>query len=314
MAYNGGPPPSQQPEPPHYYENGRFYGSFRKGQYLFPVDEDELDRLDIFHKFFQVARQGGSFGGLHQHQLPTGTALRILDLGCGTGIWTIDMADKYPTSTIVGLDLNFTQPQSIPNTIEFRQQDITEPDWHLEQNSFDLVHLRMLAGCIKDWSGLYRNIFRHLKPETGIVEHIEIDFRPESYNNSLPADSSLRFWANELYEAFERTGQSMIINPNPEVLLKQAGFVNIEHTELPIPYHAWPVNEREKEVGRWFNLGMNQGLVALSMAPLTRIKGYSKDQVLQLTERVRREICTRALISSCTMHIWTATKPPQRNY
>jgi methylase of polypeptide subunit release factors len=30
---------------------------------------------------------------------------RILDVGTGTGIWAIDMADKYPSAEVVGMDL-----------------------------------------------------------------------------------------------------------------------------------------------------------------------------------------------------------------
>jgi methylase of polypeptide subunit release factors len=47
--------------------------------------------MDIYHKIFEVARRGA----LHvtpiiesDHDRP-----RILDLGCGTGIWAIDMAE-----------------------------------------------------------------------------------------------------------------------------------------------------------------------------------------------------------------------------
>ena len=58
-------------------------------------NQPERDRLDIFHKFFLIARGPSSIGGLHQRPLPDPRA-RILDLGCGTGIWAIDMA-KYVT-------------------------------------------------------------------------------------------------------------------------------------------------------------------------------------------------------------------------
>ncbi|EWZ78233.1 hypothetical protein FOXG_21552 [Fusarium oxysporum f. sp. lycopersici 4287] len=35
---------------------GRFYGSWKRGTYVFPIDSEELERLDIFHKCFLVAR------------------------------------------------------------------------------------------------------------------------------------------------------------------------------------------------------------------------------------------------------------------
>lgn len=35
---------------------------------------------------------------------------RILDVGTGTGIWAIEMADRYPSAEIIGTDLSPTQP------------------------------------------------------------------------------------------------------------------------------------------------------------------------------------------------------------
>jgi ubiquinone/menaquinone biosynthesis C-methylase UbiE len=49
--------------------------------------------MDIYHKLFTVARRDQ----LHQAPVPAvpqhGEPPRILDVGCGTGIWAIDMAE-----------------------------------------------------------------------------------------------------------------------------------------------------------------------------------------------------------------------------
>jgi 2-polyprenyl-3-methyl-5-hydroxy-6-metoxy-1,4-benzoquinol methylase len=73
--------------------------------YMFPCDEvgrpgaalqrpltarqPEKDRMDIYHKLFSVARRDQ----LHQAPIPQHWEPRILDIGCGTGIWAIDMAE-----------------------------------------------------------------------------------------------------------------------------------------------------------------------------------------------------------------------------
>lgn len=158
--------------------------------------QEESERLDVFHKLIQVVRPDAPFYGLHQRPIRPD---RVLDLGCGTGIWIMDMAEYcrgdivesaaamlivsscYPSTRFVGLDLNSIQPPvyvffraievggtdqqadmlpRISDNIEFRQQDITDADWALKPGSFDLVHIGMLAGCIQDWNTLYRNIHR----------------------------------------------------------------------------------------------------------------------------------------------------------
>jgi tRNA1(Val) A37 N6-methylase TrmN6 len=55
--------------------------------------QEELERLDIFHKFFLMAQDGALFSA----PLDTRANLRILDLGTGTGIWPIDVS-KYVLS------------------------------------------------------------------------------------------------------------------------------------------------------------------------------------------------------------------------
>lgn len=45
--------------------------------------------MDIYHKLFLVARHEM----LHQNPILAKDRVRILDLGTGTGIWAIDMAE-----------------------------------------------------------------------------------------------------------------------------------------------------------------------------------------------------------------------------
>lgn len=148
----------------YYEENGRHYQLWHRGQYPFPIDEQELDRLDAMHKFVLVSR---SYALYSPHIVLDGIPnLRVLDLGCGTGMWALDVARKFFSggSLVHGVDLS-TQMQAseiYPNN-DFRAMDIEEP-WapFLEENSYHLIHARMLAGSIHvdAWPRVYGEVFR----------------------------------------------------------------------------------------------------------------------------------------------------------
>lgn len=68
----------------------------------------QLNRLDLYHEIYLVAWND------NLHEAPLTTPHRILDIGTGTGIWAIDMADKYPMAEVIGTDLSPIQPSWIP--------------------------------------------------------------------------------------------------------------------------------------------------------------------------------------------------------
>ena len=85
--------------PSYRYENGRRYHGFKEddAKYFFPNDDEENDRLDLFHHL-ETLRLGGEL-----HLAPIGpNPQRILDLATGTGIWAIDMGDKVPDPSPAG--------------------------------------------------------------------------------------------------------------------------------------------------------------------------------------------------------------------
>jgi hypothetical protein len=98
------------------FEHGRRYHAYKSGQYFFPNDESELERMDIEHH-----NQGLQLGALHL--APLHMLREILDLGTGSGIWVIDMADKYPSAVVIGTDLSPMQPSLVPPNVRFEVDD-----------------------------------------------------------------------------------------------------------------------------------------------------------------------------------------------
>lgn len=80
------------------HEHGHRY--HRKPDALLPNDEAEQDRLDLQHHIFRMLLDGG----LTHTALADDKALEIVDIGCGTGIWAIEMGDDFPNFSIRGIE------------------------------------------------------------------------------------------------------------------------------------------------------------------------------------------------------------------
>ncbi|KAF6837767.1 regulator of secondary metabolism (methyltransferase domain-containing protein) [Colletotrichum plurivorum] len=293
---------------PDFQQNGRTYCGLRGGRYLFPVDESEKERLDIFHALINIAREQRLFNG------PLSPTAQVLDVGTGTGIWAIEVAEYDIDSgsapkQIIGLDLAYIQPASIPATVDFKGYTDVEAPWPVEEQRFDLVHVQMMLGAIRDWPELYRKSFKHLKPG-GSIEHVEIEWVPRSDDNTQLPESALVYWSNVFREAMRRWGQPIdIFDAGAE--LRAAGFTDITEDVIRLPVNPWGESTRERELGTWFNVGLTHGLEALSMAPFTRVEGWKKPDVDGLLDAVKRELCSLRHRAYCRMFVWTAKKPGQ---
>lgn len=113
----------------------------------------------------------------------------------------------------------------------------------------------------------------------------------------------MRRWAREVLGALDEAGRPMDLPTigDMKAMLAAAGFVDIWQQTIPVPYNPWPGDPTLREIGRWFNLGFCQGLSALSLGPLTRVKGWTPDQVGKLVDQVKTEVCTRRYHGFCEM-------------
>ncbi|KAK3943705.1 hypothetical protein QBC46DRAFT_361711 [Diplogelasinospora grovesii] len=281
-----------------YLENGRYYGSYRMGKYMFPCDEHEKERLDIFHKFFSVARKGALHSApVHNQENP-----RILDVGTGTGIWAIDMADKFPRGTVRGVDLSLIQPLFIPINLRFDQMDVEGPWQGMEPDSWDLIHMRALNGSISNWPRLYSEIFRHCRPHYGHIEQVEIDWMPRSDDGSLPNNAVVRQWATQLYDAMDQFDRPMRVDSGlTRRRLAEAGFTDIREEIIRVAYSGWPSDPHDRETGRWFNIGITQGIQAITLAPLFRGGGKTQQEIQTLIDSVVAEVRGRKVHAYCTV-------------
>lgn len=93
---------------------------------------------------------------LHLAPIPP-TPQRILECGTGTGIWAMEMGDRYPSAEIVGVDITATAPAHVPPNVRFEIDDL-EDVWTWSA-PFEYVHSRYMTGAIKDWERYVRQCY-----------------------------------------------------------------------------------------------------------------------------------------------------------
>ncbi|KKA22693.1 hypothetical protein T310_3279 [Rasamsonia emersonii CBS 393.64] len=247
------------------FENGRRYHAFREGSYMMPNDEKEQERLDLAHHIFRMILRGR----LYRAPLPR-QPRHVLDFGTGTGSWAIDFADEHPDSQVVGIDLSPIQPSSHPPNCRFFVDDVESP-WTFEEEKFDYVHGRAMAGAIRDWDALLEQVYANLT-EDGWVELQEIN-------------------------------QPMNTAETMKERLERLGFVDVRDDIYKVPVGPWSKDRRLKEIGYLTLFHCLEALEAFTLAPFTRVLMWSTEEIRKLMDGVKGELSNGQNHLLITQHI-----------
>ena len=118
-----------------------------------PNDEIEQERMDMQHHAIILV-----LGSLYFS--PLESPKRIIDLGTGTGIWAIEVADIHPEAEVFGVDLSPIQPSWGPPNVRFQVDDVEDP-WVWKNDYFDLIFSRlMISGSIEKLENYLNEIFQ----------------------------------------------------------------------------------------------------------------------------------------------------------
>ncbi|KAJ7793565.1 S-adenosyl-L-methionine-dependent methyltransferase [Mycena olivaceomarginata] len=123
------------------------------------ASEQETRRLDEMHAAFTHY-----FGGeLGPSPIADVRPRKILDLGCGSGAWAIQAAIQFPEAQVVAVDISPLPKRQIPGNMTFAQLDLSK-DWDLENQSFDVVHSRLVISHVPNGEHVVRRSAQLVKP------------------------------------------------------------------------------------------------------------------------------------------------------
>ncbi|BDD56741.1 hypothetical protein MPDQ_002834 [Monascus purpureus] len=264
------------------WEHGRRFHSYREGSYKFPNDEREQERMNMVHHMFKLVLGGKLFLAPIQPG-----PLRVLDIGTGTGIWAIDLADQFPSAELVlGNDLSPIQPTWVPPNVVFEVDDV-ESDWP-SRKAFDFIHSRYMCGSIVDWPRLFKQAYKQTK-KGGWIEFQDFHLVNYSEDNTLDENSSVIRLYKLLEEACRKMGRPNTVGVHLKQWAQEAGFKNIHHEVFKLPLGLWPMDPIMKEIGAFNLLQFLDGLEAFTISTFTNVLGWSVPEVQLFLSQVRND-------------------------
>ncbi len=203
-------------------------------------NEAEFNRLKVQDQMINA-----SMGGPLAEQPDPTIFRRILDVGCGTGGWLIEMAKLCPDATLlIGVDISErmityaraeAEAQQVSDRVEFHTMDALRM-LEFPNNYFDLVNQRFGNSYLRtwDWPKLLQEYQRVARPG-GVIRITESDIGTES--NSPALNSLTQLFLDAFYHAghlFRPASKG--VTGDLAHLLSQHGVQNVQTRTYALEY------------------------------------------------------------------------------
>ncbi|CZR66046.1 uncharacterized protein PAC_15947 [Phialocephala subalpina] len=321
------------------FENGRRYHAYRDGAYWAPNDEIHNDQQDMAHHLWlltfdnqlylapirnpQVSslelfpkrhclrrvsiersrRRDWNWNMGHVSRSTLGRYFRSTDSAAS------DMADAFPSATVRGIDLSPIQPQWVPPNCIFELDDATLP-WTFRPESYDFIHIREMFGSVGDWDELFSQAYQTLKPD-GYLECAEHSVTPVSDDNTVGPDHVFTRYGTIMTDLSRKRGKDIDIWNKLKISMERAGFVDVVETRAKWPMNGWSSDSKMKELGKWNQLRVTQGIEGFAMRMLTTVGGWAPVEVQVLAAQIRAALKDKTVHGYLDVNVVYGRKPAE---
>ncbi|PNY26388.1 Uncharacterized protein TCAP_03682 [Tolypocladium capitatum] len=284
-------------------EGQRTYATYGKEEYGFPMDDRELDRMDLCHAMYYALLEKRRFLSPISKN-----PQRILDIGCGTGIWAVDMADEYPSAQVVGVDIAPTQPDWVPPNCSFELDDIEQP-WTWKEGTADFIFGRDLVLSVRDFPRLIDQCYNHLKPG-GWLELQCMAGLLRCDDGTMPKDSAYFRMGEYVHLACNRFGTPVDDPQRLKGWMQDRGFEAVVEEMHKLPLSPWPADKRLKLVGMWEQHQLLHNIDGMIMRLFHKALGWSEQEITVFGAMFRKDLRNLSMHAYSPFYIVYGRKPP----
>lgn len=241
---------------------------------------------------------------------------KAVDVGCGTGVATLQMASMLPSTTVYGLDISIvpeaTQKKAPANVVwavgNVLDLDYSQPAHNtmmrdiFTPQGLDYIFGRMLFLGINDWPRYFSTVHKSLK-SGGIIEHQDLDWKFYRVGTSECLSDEWD-WHQRVVKGAEESGLSTHAGSGAAQLMEAAGLQVCSVRTFEFSFVPSEKTPNSQAMGQY----VQDKLVPQYPELLRRMLGSTCDDLERLTKDCLRAItCEEGVHQKYTVTI--AKKP-----
>ena len=190
-------------------------------------------------------------------------ASKAVDVGCGTGVATLQIANMLPSTKVYGLDIS-TVPEAAqemaPSNLAWAIGNVLDIDYSQPADNtmsreifaprgLDYIFGRMLFLGINDWPRYFSTVCEALKPG-GIIEHQDLDWKFYRVGTSHCLSDDWE-WHQRIVAGAEKSGLSTRAGSDAAPLMEAAGLEIISVQTYEFSFVPSSKTPRSQAMGRY---------------------------------------------------------------
>ena len=120
-------------------------------------------------------------------------------------------------------------------------------------------------------------------------------------DGTMTPNHAIYKWTHLMLDASKRIGQSLDNPAKYAGWMRDAGFVNVQHTIYKWPCNPWPQEGKYKTLGLWTLANALDGVEGFTMAMFTRVLGWDSAEVQSFLVDVRKDFKNKGIHSYLTV-------------